>query len=59
MVRFREGRGVEAGVRRDLSRGEADVAHRHGEGLAAAGRSAEQRLLGHLAERSDDGHVGV
>lgn len=50
---------MEAGVRRDLSRGEADVAHSHGEGLAAARRSAEQGLLGHLAEGSDDGHVGV
>lgn len=49
---------MEAGVRGDLPRGEADVAHSHGEGLAAARRRAEQGLLGHLAEGSDDGHVG-
>lgn len=50
---------MEAGVRRDLPGGEADVAHSHSEGLAAARRGAEQGLLGHLAEDSDDGHVGV
>lgn len=50
---------MEAGVGRDLTRGEADVAHSHGEGLAATRWSAEQRLLGHLAEGSDDGHLVV
>lgn len=50
---------MEAGIRCDLPRGEADVAHSHREGLAAAGGSAEQGLLGHLAEGPDDGHVGV
>lgn len=59
MVRVREGRRVEAGVWCDLPGGEADVAHSHSEGLAAARRRAEQGLLGHLAEGSDDGHVGV
>lgn len=47
---------MEAGVRGDLPRGEADVAHSHGERLAARW-SAEEGLLGHLAEGSDDGHV--
>lgn len=50
---------MEAGVRRHLSRGEADVAHSHRQGLAAAPRGAEQGLLGHLAEGSDNRHAGV
>lgn len=59
VVRLREGRRVEAGVRGDLPGGEADVSHGHGEGLAAARRRAEQGLLGHLAEGSDEGHICV
>lgn len=59
VVRFREGHGVEAGVRRHLPRGEADVAHSHRQGLAAAPRGAEQGLLGHLAEGSDNRHDGT
>lgn len=50
---------MEAGVGSHLPRGEADVAHSHRQGLAAAPRGAEQGLLGHLAEGSDDRHVGT
>lgn len=50
---------MEAGVRRHLPGGEADVAHSHRQGLAAAPRGAEQGLLGHLAEGSDDRHAGT
>lgn len=50
---------MEAGVGRHLPGGEADVAHSHGERLAAAPRGAEQGLLGHLAEGSDDRHAGT
>lgn len=50
---------MEAGIRSHLPRGEADVAHGHCQGLAAAPRGAEQRLLGHLAEGSDDRHAGT
>lgn len=59
VVCFREGHRVEAGIRRHLARGEADVSHRHCEGLAAAPRGAEQGLLGHFAEASDDRHAGT
>lgn len=48
---------MEAGVGCHLPRGEADVAHSHGQGLAAAPRGAEQGLLGHLTEDSDDRHA--
>lgn len=50
---------MEAGVRRHLPGGEADVAYSHRQGLAAAPGGAEQGLLGHLAEGSDDRHAGT
>lgn len=50
---------MEAGIRRHLSRREADVAYGHRQGLAAAPWGAEQGLLGHLAEGSDNRHVGT
>lgn len=59
VVRFWEGHGVKAGVRRHLTWGEADVAYSHCQWLAAAPRGAEQGLLGHLAEASDDRHAGT
>lgn len=50
---------MEAGIRCHLSWGEADVAYSHSEGLAAAPGGAEQGLLGHLSECSDNGHAGT
>ncbi len=50
---------MEAGVRRHLPGGEADVAYSHCQWLAAAPGGAEQGLLGHLAEGSDDRHDGT
>lgn len=59
MVRFWEGHGVEAGIRRNLARGEADVAYSHHQGLATTPWGAKQGLLGHLAEGSDKRHAGT
>lgn len=59
VVCFREGHRVKAGIRRHLTRREADAAHSHSEGLAATPWGAEQGLLGHFAEGSDDRHAGI
>lgn len=50
---------MEACIGSDLPRGEADVSYSHHQGLAAAPRGAEQSLLGHLTEGSDDRHAGT
>ena len=59
MVGFREGHRVEAGVGCNLPRGEAYVAHGHGQGLAATALGNQQCLLGDLAQSSEDRHVDV
>lgn len=47
---------MEAGVRCYLAWGEADAAYSDGEGLTATCGGAEEGLLGHFAEASDDRH---